>query len=173
MANEMDDLLAELKAEYQPQKPKASQSAPPAKSQKREENDDESSLFDDLLADVKTEVEGDKLSSKQVKRATGDTHVSNQERFYEELKQQQLAREKAAQRQQEEKQREAEIAAKKRAEHRELRRKAALKEKARQWLQQLNFDSEEGKWFEEFSYAYDSQLEAAIDYLQAMKESGL
>ncbi|MGB5631838.1 MAG: hypothetical protein WBM86_03530, partial [Waterburya sp.] len=65
------------------------------------------------------------------------------------------------------------IEAQKREELRELRRKEALREKAKQWLKNLNPRSEEGKWFEEFSYSYEDKLQAAIDYLEAMRETGL
>ncbi|MBR8832322.1 MAG: hypothetical protein N5P05_002032 [Chroococcopsis gigantea SAG 12.99] len=54
----------------------------------------------------------------------------------------------------------------------EKRRREALKEKARRWLQKLNPESEEGMWFEEFSYSYESKLEAAMTYLEALKEAG-
>ncbi len=61
----------------------------------------------------------------------------------------------------------------KREELRERRRKEALREAAKEWLVKLNPRSEEGKWFEEFSYAYEDKLKAAIDYLEAMRETGL
>ena len=56
---------------------------------------------------------------------------------------------------------------------REQRRKEALREKAKQWLKDLNPRSEEGRWFEEFSYSYEDKLQAAVDYLEAMRETGL
>ena len=61
----------------------------------------------------------------------------------------------------------------KREELRERRRKEALREAAKEWLVKLNPRSEEGKWFEEFSYSYEDKLKAAIDYLEAMRETGL
>ena len=74
----------------------------------------------------------------------------------------------------EQKRRERElIEAQKREELRERRRKEALREKAKQWLKNLNLQSEEGRWFEEFSYSYEDKLQAAIDYLEAMRETGL
>ncbi|HAX78191.1 MAG TPA: hypothetical protein DCY88_20810 [Cyanobacteria bacterium UBA11372] len=48
--------------------------------------------------------------------------------------------------------------------------KQALAKEAEQWLKKLKPRSEEGLWFEEFAYGYPSKLEAAIDYLQALKE---
>lgn len=65
------------------------------------------------------------------------------------------------------------IEAQKREELRERRRKAALREKAQQWLKNLDLRSPEGRWFEEFSYSYEDKLQAAIDYLEAMRETGM
>lgn len=81
-------------------------------------------------------------------------------------------------------QEEAKIAEQKRHEHellelkkiealRERRRKEALRETAKEWLIRLNPRSDEGQWFEEFSYSYEDKLLAAIDYLEAMRETGL
>lgn len=47
----------------------------------------------------------------------------------------------------------------------------AIKQEAEAWLKKLNPRSAEGLWFEEFAYSYSSKLEAAIDYLQAIKET--
>ncbi|GAB4547783.1 MAG: hypothetical protein Tsb0014_42520 [Pleurocapsa sp.] len=65
------------------------------------------------------------------------------------------------------------LAQQEKARIREQRRKEALKQQAAEWLKKLNPNSEEGRWFEEFSYSYESKLDAAIDYLEAMRESGL
>ncbi len=61
----------------------------------------------------------------------------------------------------------------KKEELRSRKRKEALREAAKEWLVKLNPRSEEGKWFEEFSYSYEDKLKAAIDYLEAMRETGL
>ena len=58
-----------------------------------------------------------------------------------------------------------------REQERAKRRRQALKQEAQEWLKNLNLNSDEGLWFEEFSYSYDSKLEAAIDYLQAIRET--
>ncbi|MCW6035111.1 hypothetical protein K4A83_02335 [Spirulina subsalsa FACHB-351] len=44
----------------------------------------------------------------------------------------------------------------------------ALKRQAEMWLKQLDPDSDEGLWFEEFAYHYPSKLAAAMDYLKAL-----
>jgi hypothetical protein len=49
-------------------------------------------------------------------------------------------------------------------------RRQELVKPAKQWLRQLNSRSTEGRWFDEFACNYDSRLEAAIDYLEALTE---
>ncbi len=49
-------------------------------------------------------------------------------------------------------------------------RRTALVTQAQQWLQQLNPSTEEGRWFEDFACSYESPLEAAIDYLEALQD---
>jgi hypothetical protein len=56
---------------------------------------------------------------------------------------------------------------------RQERRQQALEQKARNWLMRLNPRSEEGQWFEEFAYSYESRLKAAVDYLAALREVGI
>ena len=51
------------------------------------------------------------------------------------------------------------------------KRQATLEKSAKAWLKKLDPHSDEGLWFTEFAYAYDSQLAAAIDYLSAMQET--
>ncbi len=40
---------------------------------------------------------------------------------------------------------------------------------AKKWLNQLQPYSEEGMWFDQFAESYPSRLDAAIDYLKALK----
>jgi hypothetical protein len=49
-------------------------------------------------------------------------------------------------------------------------RRVALQSAAQTWLKQLKPNSDEGRWFAEFACNYDSQLAAAIDYLEALQE---
>jgi hypothetical protein len=47
------------------------------------------------------------------------------------------------------------------------------REKVRQaqvWLKNLNKNSDEGYWFDQFAFKYSSRIDAAIDYLQAVNE---
>lgn len=49
-------------------------------------------------------------------------------------------------------------------------RRQALSVRAEEWLKTLDPNSSEGRWFEEFACNYQSQIEAAIDYLEALRE---
>lgn len=49
-------------------------------------------------------------------------------------------------------------------------RRAELAKGAQQWLKTLKPNSEEGRWFDEFACNYESRVEAAIDYLEALQE---
>lgn len=145
----IDDILAQLKSEYQEKdnpeqqkkpafvkKEKAIEpklpNLPPPVSQKKSFS--ASNPEDALLSQIKAEfVEKDRE---------------------EELKkQQQIKEEKIRQEQIKQQQRQA------------------LTREAEAWLKKLNPRSAEGLWFEEFAYSYSSKLEAAIDYLQALKET--
>lgn len=152
----IDDLLAQVKAEYQapkiqqPKKPslleKELNSVQPSIIQPKSFNQPEKSLAEDsLLAEIKAEF-------------------AEQQRTEEIKKQQQLREE---QRQKEQQIKEEQV----RVQQQEQKRKEALTTEAKEWLKNLNFRSEEGLWFEEFSYSYPSKLEAAIDYLQALGET--
>jgi hypothetical protein len=96
----------------------------------------------------------------------GDIKIEFKERERaEELKRQQQIKEEQLKKEQQI--REEQL----RVQQREQRRREALSQEANEWLKQLNPRSEEGRWFEEFSYSYPSKLEAAIDYLQALRET--
>jgi DNA-binding transcriptional regulator YbjK len=45
------------------------------------------------------------------------------------------------------------------------KRKEGLKQKAKEWLEQLDSLSLEGIWFERFAEGYPSKLDAAVEYL--------
>ena len=197
MSNEIDDILDQLKTENrQRQQQKADSNSSP--SQKRPPVHPKSGksihqMLDELKAEIlsgrgrpgytEAEVASQKVSSN---KDTVRQEKQNRERLNAEIdreyqKQERIREEKIAakKRQQQEliaarKRQEQElIEAQKREELRELRRKAALREKAQEWLKNLNPRSEEAQWFEEFSYSYESKLQAAIDYLEAMRETGL
>jgi hypothetical protein len=52
-----------------------------------------------------------------------------------------------------------------------IQRQALSRSNATKWLAKLSSVSEEGRWFEEFACHYESRLEAALDYLEAIEEA--
>ncbi len=54
-------------------------------------------------------------------------------------------------------------------EQKKQRQRRVLTHRAQEWLKNLNPLSEEGMWFEEFADSYPSPLEAAIEYLAALE----
>ncbi len=194
----MDDLLAQLKAEFEPKRESGSGTKkPPApKSKQPPQNSTSSSAsMEGMLAELRSELESgsgrantspepsqpptkqnqaDKNSSKYRDRLNilieqdYQMQARKREAKFAEMRRQEEARLAKQQRRQQQL-----IEAQRREELRERRRKEALRETAKQWLKNLNPRSEEGRWFEEFSYSYENKLEAASDYLEAMRESGL
>ncbi|NEP53269.1 MAG: hypothetical protein F6K65_32480 [Moorea sp. SIO3C2] len=145
----MDDLLAQLKAEYQqkdagvqPQEKPLFQEQPlnlpltdpPTSESPAKIPDWVSTAQDRELAQMRTEFE---------KKDQEDAHKQQQELEAEQ----------------------------KRVQQQKQREREALTQQATEWLKTLSPNSAEGLWFEEFSDSYPSKLEAAIDYLQALKET--
>ncbi len=50
------------------------------------------------------------------------------------------------------------------------KRQQELRSQAQHWLDNLDLKSTEGRWFEEFGCHYDSPLESAIAYLEALQD---
>ena len=190
----MDDLLAQLKNEFEPEQkatPKKSKAQPPQSASQKSMEEMLSELREELESGTRRPTKRPNTTSSQspesVKpKQNKQNAAQDRQRLnalidadYQQQAQKREAKLAEIKRQEEvriaeEKRRQQElIEAQKRAELRELRRKKALREKAQQWLKNLNPRSEEGKWFEEFSYSYEDKLQAAIDYLEAMRESGL
>ncbi len=204
----MDDLLAQLKAEYEekdnPKKPPKQQPLPvestpqfPVVPNQANQASPTTSFLsrseEQLLTDLKSEFEehekAEVLKKQQNSQAeqrriksspqlpvlpNHQTQVSrttsflsrSEERLLTDLKSEFEEQEKAEalkkqQQLQEERRRQEQI---------KQQEKQALTQEAEQWLKKLKPRSEEGLWFEEFAYSYPSKLEAAIDYLQALKE---
>ncbi|MBD2013713.1 hypothetical protein H6F96_06935 [Microcoleus sp. FACHB-53] len=156
----IDDLLAQVKAEYEekemglkPQKEtlfqeQEFQSPPPISPtyySQPVQNNFLSLAEENLLADVRAEFEEREQA--------------------EELKKQQQLREEQLRKEQQ--LREEQI----KEEQKRQKKREALTQEATKWLKKLNPRSEEGLWFEEFSYSYPSKLDAAIDYLTALRET--
>lgn len=129
----IDDLLAQVKAEYQakPQDPSPTPPVPPAVSPVSDGV--ASPGVDRLLTEL-----GDEYREKEKAEAQ-----ERQQRQEEEQSQQ---------------------------EHFQKLQRQALRRDAEAWLKKLDPLSGEGLWFGEFAEGYPSRLEAAIDYLAALKE---
>ena len=188
--NNIDDLLAQFKAESR------SRQAPNRKAAGKSQLPQSASmpsirqLLDRLGKDIesgkirpsyRSEPQTSEPSKQEVRNSAKERDRLNAQIDADYRKQAQLREAKLTElkRQEEariveQKRRERElIEAQKREELRERRRKEALRGKAQQWLKNLDLRSEEGRWFEEFSYSYEDKLQAAIDYLEAMRETGL
>jgi hypothetical protein len=151
----IDDLLAQIRNEYENPKSQPKEQSLLAEELKLAESStyqaqplnqiQNSPIEDSLLAEIKAEFE-------------------EQQRIEASNKQKQLREETLRKEQQLQ-------AEKIRIQQQERIKRDALTKEAEAWLKALNFRSEEGLWFEEFAYAYPSKLEAAIDYLQALQET--
>lgn len=177
--NPIDDLLTEIKAEFQSNQSQQNQVNPltsghnslSEKSQICDHSNSKLSGIDQLLSEVKTELNQTNTSefnyvsvSNTVKSSPLNHHLLDD--LKSELITEQQQKLEAEKREEQLKLEEQ----KQQAELREKRRKEALTQKAKQWLKNLDPKSEEGIWFEDFSYNYEDKLQAAIDYLEALKE---
>ena len=181
--SEMDELLAQLKAEYEQEKPpssKPSSSATPFTQESKQKLDARrNKQLNSLLSDLKAEFTGEKPQKldnppqKPAKTISATPSSGNRSTStYKDHLLKDLQAEYKAKEQEEQQRRQQELSEqKKREQAKEKRRREALRQEAQEWLKNLNLNSDEGLWFEEFSYSYDSKLEAAIDYLQAIRET--
>ena len=192
----MDDLLAQLKTEFEPKRESNQNTRSSVPKPKRSpQNNASSASIDEMLDELRADIESGRARGETQPKPAGsptnpDRSTHNNAKYRERLNilieqdYQMQARKREAKLAEIKRKEEARIAkqkrrqqelieAQRREELRERRRKEALQEKAKQWLKNLNPRSEEGKWFEEFSYSYENKLQAAIDYLEAMRESGL
>jgi hypothetical protein len=164
-----DKLLAQVKAQFEQNK--NSQEAIASKSVP----DRKTSLTESLLTDIKTEFQQKEVQQRQqqdvganyhppVLQRAPSTHRELKENFIQEL-QAEYQEKKKIEQEQEKKQHLAEI---QQQELQKQKRRQALVRQAQEWLKNLDPHSDEGFWFEQFSQSYESKLEAAIDYLEAL-----
>lgn len=133
--------------------------------------------LDDLLQQIEGQATASHLP-KSTSQSDHPRHASSPgiEALLGDLKQHYQRQEEAAIAQQEAAIQAQQIQAE-REEQEKQKRQAALKKTRRQrliptaqtWLKQLKPNSPEGRWFEDFSCNYESKLEAAIDYLEALE----
>lgn len=143
--------------------------------------------LDDLLQQLGEEKQRSvraQLSSNSLERSPTPTptaqwqtsSANTDQRMMERLKTQYEACDRAEQVKQEEVRRQADLQHQRQEQQKQqrlealhLQRRVALQEQAREWLKRLNPKSDEGLWFEEFACNYESRLEAALDYLEALQ----
>ncbi|MCL1464293.1 salt stress protein, Slr1339 family [Argonema galeatum] len=203
----IDDLLADIKAEYEEkEKPKTPKKQQPLKEERSpqlpqipapqtqvywQNNLSRSSPEDNLLAEIKAEFEEQNKPSQAKKQPTLKWEESRQQLPSVPLPLEQVSWQKTIvpssaensllvelKAEVEEKQKEEELKKQQQLKEEQLRQeqikqqqRQALTKEAQEWLKKLNIRSAEGLWFEEFAYDYPSKLEAAIDYLQALRET--
>lgn len=191
----MDDLLAQLKAEFEPQPQPKSKTNQPAANRSSPQTPASPDSVNKMLEELRKELESGRgrgnttpqplstpasptISAKDAalarQRLNGlidedyQAQAQIREAKFAEIQWQAEARIAEEQRHKQEL-----IELQQREELRDRRRKEALREEAKTWLLKLNPRSEEGQWFQEFSYSYEDKLQAAIEYLEAMRETGL
>lgn len=159
MTESIDELLSQLKAEYQQEdtdlKPKEKLPSPSQKSDQKPIN-----------------------SQDQSQRRHQNFFASAEEKLLGELKAEFAEKEQTEQRKRQQEQKEKELREKQEKYEKQLKdqrlqqqKREELTKQASEWLENLDFHSEVGLWFEEFAYSYPSKLDAAIDYLQALGET--
>ena len=153
MAESLDDLLAQVKAEYQ----EKDQGKPPEKKPLLDEDGFKSSPTN---SSTYQPISQPISSSPSSRSPLEDSMLLELKAEFEE-------KERETQQKRQQQQQEEELKVK----QRQQRQQEALKQQAQEWLNNLKPHSEEGLWFEEFSYSYPSKLEAAMDYLQALRET--
>ena len=197
--NEVDKILSQLKAEYQDKQQKTQQQTNKAKSprenrsksteqnsssaidnllatvksqyQNKQNSSNSNQPTEDIFANLKTEFERKKAASqqRQIKLSSNKKASKVRENLIEQLRSD-YQRKKTVVTQN---RTQNNLAAIQQEELRRQRTRKALTRQAQQWLKNLDPNSDEGLWFEEFSYSYESKLEAAIDYLEALHQSDL
>jgi len=119
------------------------------------------SSIDDLLKkiDAPSQIPSSPSSDRLFDAAPQITPSPSSDRLFGDLKQErEESLRQAAQQKQE------------RLEHLKQQRRQALTVKAQEWLKNLDPNSSEGRWFEEFACNYETRIVAAIDYLEALQE---
>ncbi len=150
-SSSVDNILNEVKTKFQQQQGK-----------KLDRNT--SSQREDPLAQIKANFAAKQQQKQQQKQqdaaaaAKGDFLL---QQLQSEYRQNQKDTSQETQKQQLEEIRQSEL--------RRQREKKALTRKAQEWLDNLDPYSDEGFWFEQFCYSYESRLEAAMDYLKALE----
>jgi hypothetical protein len=163
----IDRLLAELKAEYQASQKQAElKSQPPVPAQpplqssavrsnqtfKTSDQNLYASALDSDLAQIKAEYEAQNTAQEVAAQEPLKPHYEAENTAQEVTAIEPLPAEKIAQP-------EFDVQT-----HRQKVRQAQV------WLKNLDKNSDERYWFDQFAFKYSSRIDAAIDYLQAVNE---
>lgn len=162
----MDAMLAEIKSEFTPRSPAADTDARLAQLKAQQQQQSASlprqGAIDDLLSNMKSEFSNRKAPATPPRAAD-----HRMDKLLGELKSEFKQQDLDLQIEREQTQRQEQFLAQKQRQ----RRREALRTKAEKWLKGLDPYSDEGFWFEQFASSYESRLEAAIDYLEALAGS--
>ena len=154
--NNLDELLSDLKSKYQA-------------SNTSEKSQDSSSQVEDLLNEVKSELNTNKRSAgADTSKVTQNSPQVNE---YLDSFKAQYKHKQSHQKAQEEliyNRNKQEIIHQEQQE--QLKRKQLIRQ-AEKWLADLDPSSDEGMWFNQLAESYPSRLEAAINYLQSLDNS--
>ena len=179
----IDDLLAQIKAELEPdqkhppQKPayfvtEADLRSPSITPSDPPTYNSSSNFLGDKSSDKSTDHLLMQLQAEFAEQEQQETALQQQQLQAEQKRQERELREAQFRERQERERQEQQLREQQlREQQKQERKRQALKQEAEVWLKKLHLNTEEGRWFEEFSYNYPSKLEAAIDYLAALKET--
>ena len=147
-----DDLLSAIENQYQTSQ-KSSVSSPDSKNKNN-------NLADNLLNDIEAKFTQNKRNQKTVS-STDSAIVDNsiqQILNHTNSKKQKIRQTKTVDNV-------SDIREKELGKQREVKQ---LERKAEEWLKNLDPDSDEGFWFEQFAMSYESRFQAAIEYVKAL-----
>lgn len=180
----LDRLLAELKAEYQESKKKSaelkSQPTTPAESASPVASVPStptiktlnSSKVDSDLAQIKAEYEAQDKAQAVAKQEQLKVEHEKPNKTQESAKQEQLKAEYKEPNKAQEifVKQEQPLAEKVVQKHSHVQTHREKVRQAQVWLKNLDKNSDERFWFDQFAFKYSSRIDAAIDYLQAVNE---
>ena len=182
----IDRLLAELKAEYQESKKKSAElknqptmpaeapspaaSVPSTETIKTINKTLDSSAVDNDLAQIKAEYEAKEKAQAVAKQEQLKTEYEKLNKAQELVKQEPLKDEHEALNQVQEVVKQEQTSTKIVHQQPQVQTHREKVRQAQVWLKNLDKNSDERFWFDQFAFKYSSRIDAAIDYLQAVNE---
>ncbi|GBF85708.1 salt stress protein, Slr1339 family [Aphanothece sacrum] len=162
----LDSLLSQVKSNYQSQHEKGKQTL---KSHRELSHNSSNDLLESIKSEFKQKKDSVTVDFEINKQKNRNQNIfADSEKILENIKKnRQIQKETEDQQLKQHNQEEIRY-----AEQRRQQQKKLLTRKAQQWLADLDIYSEEGLWFEEFARTYPSKLEAALDYLAIVENTG-